>query len=52
MCETIVEADILRSKDGETPTAEDIFNYSPGGELFMVFQWYELAKGVLAEAST
>ncbi len=48
MCETIVEADFLRSPDGTPPTAEQIFNYSPTGELFDVFFWYETARTILA----
>lgn len=42
-CEHIVKAEILICKDGGTPTAEQIFNYSPSGELFMVFEWYKSA---------
>lgn len=49
MCETIVEADILRKSNGEPPTAHEIFNYSPTGELFMIFEWYAIAKEVLKE---
>lgn len=44
ICEFIAEADILRNKAGEPPTAEEIFNYSPTGELFMISVWYEQAK--------
>lgn len=40
MCETIVSADILCKKDGSALTPEEVFNYSPTGELFMVFMWY------------
>ena len=47
MCETIVKADFLRNQDGSSPTAEQIFNSSPSGELFQVFEWYEDAKQIL-----
>ena len=43
MCETIVEAGILKSPDGSAPTAEQIWEYSPTGELFMIYEWYHLA---------
>ena len=44
MCEHIVKADILQFKDDKSsPTAEEIFNYSPTGELYMVFQWFNEA---------
>jgi hypothetical protein len=43
MCETIVESHLLMRPDGTPPTAEEIFNYSPTGELYMVFEWYEMA---------
>lgn len=49
MCETIEKADILRKKDGTKPTAQEIWNYSPTGELFMIHEWYEEAQAVLAE---
>ena len=44
MCEHIVKSRILKYKDSEEgPTAEEIFNYSPTGELSSVFEWYEEA---------
>jgi len=46
MCEFIVKADILRFS-GVPPTAEEIWNYSPSGELHQVFFWYELAQFVV-----
>lgn len=49
MCETIVRANILRRADGTAPTAEEIWAYSPTGELSQIFEWYEQAKAVLAE---
>ena len=42
MCDTIVEADFL-TIEGRKPTAEEIFNYSPTGELSEVFNWYYTA---------
>lgn len=47
MCDTIVESGILKRKDGSSPTSEEIFHYSPTGELFMIFGWYEIALLVL-----
>lgn len=47
LCEHIVKADILQFNDGTSPTAEEIFNYSPSGELSQVFVWYEIACEVL-----
>ncbi len=41
MCKEIADSEMLTKKDGTHPTAEEIFNYSPTGELFMVFQWYQ-----------
>lgn len=46
MCEHIAKAGFLE-RDGVPLTAEQIYNYSPSGELFMVFQWYELASYTL-----
>jgi hypothetical protein len=48
MCDVIVRADILRKKDGSKLTAEEIFNYSPTGELYEIFSWYEYAQKVIA----
>lgn len=50
MCEHIVKADFLRKKDGSRPTADEIWRYSPTGELFMVFAWYEAACKILGSA--
>ncbi len=47
MCQTIVRADFLRDADGVAPTAEEIFNYSPTGDLSKMFEWYEVAKVIL-----
>ena len=43
VCDTIVRADILRKKDGSAPSADEIWNYSSTGELFMIFEWYAMA---------
>jgi hypothetical protein len=48
MCDVIVQADILQKKDGSKFTAEEIFNYSPTGELYEIFFWYEYAQKVIA----
>ena len=48
MCETIVRAKMLKKPDGTHPTADEIWNYSPTGELAMVYLWYEDAKMILA----
>ena len=45
MCEVIEKSKILVRSDGSHPTAEEIFKYSPSGELFMVHEWYARAKG-------
>jgi hypothetical protein len=46
-CETISKSGILRRPDGTTLTAEEVWNYSPTGELFMIPEWYDEAKIVL-----
>lgn len=51
VCKTIVEADFLRLPDGSAPSAEEIYNSSPTGELFHVFDWYEQAKLIINERS-
>lgn len=48
MCETIVEADIIRKKDGTKFKPKEIYEYSPTGELSRIFEWYEEAKTALA----
>ena len=47
MCEKIVEAELLICKDGTAPTAKEIFDNSPKGKLYMIFEWYRAAKIVL-----
>lgn len=49
MCETIIRAGILVKSDGTAPTAEEIWYYSPTGELNRVFLWYDMARCVLGE---
>ena len=44
MCEVIERSKILIDKDGRHPTAEEIWNYSPTGELSAVFDWYDQAR--------
>jgi hypothetical protein len=41
MCELISE---FFDAHGLNKTWEEIWNYSPTGELFHVFEWYEAAK--------
>ncbi len=50
MCDMIVEAGILQKPDGSMPTANEIWNYSPTGETYMIHEWYEEAKMVLLGA--
>ena len=45
MCEYIAAAQFLR-KDEHYLTSEEIFNYSPTGELYMLFEWYCIAVKV------
>lgn len=47
MCDKIVEAEILVKADGTAHTAEEIYNYSPTGELAAIFEWYTIALAVL-----
>jgi hypothetical protein len=44
MCETIERAGFVKKKDGTLLTAREIFEYSPTGELVMIWEWYALAK--------
>ena len=49
MCETIAKVvNIERAKEGKSLfTGEDVFNYSPTGELSEILIWYEFSKTVL-----
>jgi len=47
VCELIVKADFLRKPDGTAPTADEIWESSPTGELYQVFQWFEQAKLII-----
>lgn len=49
MCEKIARANFLRKKDGTAPTPEEIFNYSPTGELASIWGWYRTARLLLGE---
>lgn len=51
ICEEIERANFLRKGDGTAPTAVEIFNCSPTGELFQVFEWYETAKVINGQPS-
>lgn len=44
-CEIISKSKILE-KDGVNPTWEQIWNYSPTGELDMIDEWYEIASAL------
>lgn len=46
MCEAIRAADFLRKANGTAPTAKEIWESSPSGELYQVFEWFEIAKVV------
>ncbi len=48
MCEVIAKADILKKEDGTAPTPREIYEHSPAGELHMIFEWFVVAKMVLA----
>lgn len=49
MCAIIAESRILKRKDGSCPTEQEIFNYSPRGELAMIWEWYLPARDILEE---
>lgn len=44
VCEVIAHSGVLKKKDGSQPNGEEIFNYSPTGELYMIWEWYGLAE--------
>lgn len=45
MTEFIAKSKTIRFKDNKNyPTSEQIYNYSPTGELFKIFGWYAIAK--------
>jgi hypothetical protein len=52
MCEHIEKAEILAFKDGSRPTAKQIFNYSPTGELYKIWDWYDMACFILEHDAT
>ena len=47
MCDVIVSAKFLCNKDGTLRTSEEVFNYSATGELYMIFEWYQIALVML-----
>ena len=47
ICELIARAQRLTNPDGTHPTAPEIFSYSPTGELWCIFYWYEEARAFL-----
>ena len=50
VCETIVEAGILDDGKGG-PTAREIFEYSPTGELVAILGWYFASLAELGRES-
>lgn len=48
MCKTIEKAAILTRRDGSKPTANEIWNYSPSGEIYMLHVWYGIAVAALS----
>lgn len=47
MCEHIVMANFLFYKNGDKPTAYQIYKYSITGELSNLFFWYRQAIAIL-----
>lgn len=47
MCGVIAKAGILSFKEGVPATAEEIFNYSSTGELYMIQAWFMEAVAAL-----
>jgi len=39
ICEFIAKTKILTRDDGTHPNAKEIFNYSPSGELYKLWEW-------------
>lgn len=46
MCKEIERAGFIVNRSGEPASAKEIYEYSPTGELGMIWGWYELAKVV------
>jgi hypothetical protein len=44
VCTIIEKSKVLIKNDGTNPTADEIWNYSPTGELFMIWEWWYQAK--------
>lgn len=43
MCQAILDSpDCPAALKAQWPTAIDLFNYSKTGELFMIWEWYDL----------
>ena len=47
MCEAIVEAGLMLKADGTPRTPKEVWEYSPTGELYMVYAMYDVAKRIL-----
>lgn len=50
-CELIAESKLLVDQDGNHPSAEEIFRYSPSGELSDIPFWYEEARALMGMPS-
>jgi len=50
MCGNAVARFLIKS-DGTHANAEEIFNHSPTGELYMIFYWYEVAALIKLQRS-
>lgn len=50
MCEIIAKSKVLKKDDNTYPTSIEIFNYSRTGELFMIWEWYGVAKLKMSKA--
>lgn len=52
ICDHIEKSKILVKDDGTRPTSEEIWNSSPTGELYKVFEWYNIACAIIGEPLT
>lgn len=51
VCIILEKAKTLTKPDSTHPTADEIFNYSPTGELFMIWEWwFQTRVGLLLKA--
>lgn len=53
VCTILEKSKTLTKSDGTHPTAKEIWNYSPTGELFMIWEWwFRLRLELLLKAIT